>query len=70
MLLIQPRGLSHPKKRCQDCAGEAVPAEIGDEGELVNLEQQPIERLTRVSADVLKRALPFDHAAAAARNDE
>lgn len=60
MLLIQPTGLSHPKKRCQDCAGEPVPDDIKEEGgepsSTPTIPHKPIERMTRMSLGDLKQA--------------
>lgn len=68
VLTIEIPGVKAQRFRCRDHAGEPMPAEIssaplaGGGGQVLGM--------TRISADVLKRALPFDHKAATARNDE
>lgn len=53
LLLIQPSGLSHPKKRCEKCAGEPVPAYLPGEDEA------DVPAMTRIGSV----PLPFDRTA-------
>lgn len=54
--------------RCREHAGEPMPDQIASQPRQTS--GGPVPGMTRIGVDVLKRSLPFDKRAAAARNDE